>query len=707
MRTFSFARDEIHGPRAAEPAITADLMGRFYVTTPIYYVNDVPHLGNAYTTIVADTLRRFHGVVGDETFMLTGTDEHGQKIERQAKEAGLAPKAFTDGFSQRFREAWPKLEVLADRFIRTTDADHEAFVVDLWKKIAERRDESGQSDLYEGEYEGWYCVGCESLKTEKELEQPGNICPLHKRPVERVKERSYFFRLSRWEKPLLDFYARHPNFIQPESRRNEVLSFVEGGLKDLSVSRTTFTWGIPVPGNADHVMYVWFDALANYRSALGSGDTARFWAPNGQVVHLVGKDILRFHAIFWPAFLLSAGYTEEELPNVVFAHGFLTVDGQKMSKSLRNTVDPLRLASELGPDVLRYHLLRAIAFGQDGDFDHKALLERYNADLGKNLGNLLSRVLGLCTKLTGGKHPADDIATDTPLEAELFDRYEAHVQAARDAWLAIAPHVALEQTMALSSTANQYVDRAAPWAAAKSGDDARVRKILSRLLRVLEALSVMIWPAMPEKSDAMRAQLGLPPLAPEKGKDLWPTKMPPVHADLALAPAGPLFPTLDDDAQKKLLDKLVPKIDAAETAKDGGAKNGGAAKGDGAKAESGEAGATIDYDTFAKTDLRVGLVTSAEKVPKKDKLLRLRVDLGEAEPRTIVAGLALSFSPEALVGKKVLVVANLAPREFGSADFGAGKEKLVSHGMLLASGPSEDLRLATIDGDAAPGSRLK
>lgn len=679
--------------------LNAARMGRFFVTTPIYYVNDVPHLGTAYTTIAADALRRFHALLGDETFLLTGTDEHGQKIERQAKEEGLDPKAFTDRISARFREAWPNLQVEANRFIRTTDPDHEAFVQELWKKIADTRDANGQSDLYEGEYEGWYCVGCESLKTEKELEQPGNICPLHKKPVERVKEQSYFFRLSKWEKPLLDFYERHPEFIQPESRRNEVISFVEGGLKDLSVSRTTFTWGIPVPSNPAHVMYVWFDALANYRSALGSGELTRFWPPKGNVVHLVGKDILRFHAVYWPAFLLSAGYTEDELPNVVFAHGFLTVDGQKMSKSLRNAVDPLKLAKELGSDALRYHLLRAIAFGQDGDFDHHALLERYNADLGKNLGNLLSRVLGLCAKLTEGKHPADDVATGGPLESELYERYENHVQAAHDAWLGLSPHVALEQTMALSSAANQYIDRAAPWTAAKTGDTKRLHKILSRLLRVLEALSVMIWPAMPDKSAAMRAQLGLPPVTTEMGKTLWPVKMPKIHDGHALAPSGPLFPTLDDEAQKKLLEKLLPKVEVAAAP----AKTAAPA----AKSEGEGAPATIDYDTFARTDLRVGVVVTAEKVPKKDKLLRLSVDLGEATNRTIVAGLALSFTPEALVGRKVIVVANLAPREFGSADFGQGKEKLVSHGMLLASGPSEDLRLATIDGDAAPGSRLK
>lgn len=656
-------------------------MGRFYVTTPIYYVNDVPHLGTAYTTIIADALRRFHLLVGDETFMLTGTDEHGQKIERVAKEEGLEPKAFTDKISARFREAWPKLDVAYDRFIRTTDDDHEAFVKELWKKI------EASGDLYEADYEDWYCVGCESYKTEKELEQPGNICPLHKKPVERVKERTYFFKLSKWEEPLLGFYERHPEFIQPETRRNEVLSFVKSGLKDLSCSRTSFSWGIPVPGNAKHVMYVWFDALTNYRSALGHGDLTRFWAPSGRVVHLVGKDILRFHAVFWPAFLLAAGYREEELPHVVYAHGFLTIDGQKMSKALRNAVDPLKIAGELGADVLRYNLLRAVAFGQDGDFDHAALLERYNADLGKNLGNLLSRVLGLCTKMTDGKHPDDDPATDTALETELFATYDAAVSAARKGWAELAPHLALESTWKVSSAANQYVDRAAPWTEAKNGNTARVNKILSRLLRILEALSVMIWPAMPKKSDEMRLQLGLQPVRPGIGIDIWPQRMPSIRAGLPLAPAGPLFPTFDDKAQAKILEKLVPPKDKEETPKV-----------EAPPPAANDDAATIGYDDFAKVDLRVGLVRTCEKVPKKDRLLRLTVDVGEPEPRTIVAGLALSFTPEQLVGRKVVVVANLAPREFGKG--------LVSHGMLLATGPSENLILATVDGDAAPGARL-
>lgn len=651
----------------------------FYVTTPIYYVNDVPHLGTAYTTIVADALRRFHALVGDDARMLTGTDEHGEKIEEEAGKRGTSPRAFVDEMSARFRDAWPKLDVAANDFIRTTDPRHESFCIELWKEIEKR------GDLYEGEYEGWYCVGCEGFKTEKEL-LPGNVCPLHLKPVERLKEKTFFFRLSKYQAPLLALYEKRPGFIEPQTRRNEVLSFVKSGLVDLSVSRTTFAWGIPAPGHPGHVMYVWFDALSNYVSALG-GPKSKYWPPNGHALHLVGKDILRFHTVYWPAFLLAAGYGEDALPSQVFAHGFLTVDGQKMSKTLRNSVDPLRLAKELGPDTLRYYLLRAIAFGQDGDFDHAALIERYNADLGKNLGNLLNRVLGLVGKTSAGKTPA--MGERGPLEDELVRALDAGVRAAREAWSEVAPHRALEATLGVCSAANLYVNSAAPWAPANA---ARVGTILATLLEVLRAVSVMIWPAMPAKSDAMRAQLGLPPVAPALGKDGWPAGFAPRAADEALSSGAPLFPTFDKDQEKELLAKLAPPKPAAE-----GPAGAAAAASPEAPAE--QIAATIAYDQFAAVDLRVGLVTAAEKVPKKDKLLKLTVDLGEPAPRTIIAGLALTFAPEALVGRRVAVVANLAPRDFGKG--------LVSHGMLLAAGPSEALHLATIDESVAPGTRLK
>ncbi len=668
------------------------MSGRFYVTTPIYYVNDVPHLGTAYTTVTADALRRYHLLAGDETRMLTGTDEHGQKIQEAAAARGQAPQAFVDEVSARFRDAWPQLSVAADDFIRTTEPRHTAWVQELWKKI------DAKGGLYLGQYDEWYCVGCESYKTEKEL-LPGNVCAIHLKPVERVQEPSYFFRLSAWEKPLLDLYERHPDFIQPESRRNEVISFVQSGLRDLSVSRTSFQWGIPAPGDDKHIMYVWFDALANYRSALGDDPAlTKFWPPGGRLVHLVGKDILRFHAIYWPAFLLAAGYPEEALPSQVFAHGFLTVDGQKMSKSLRNAVDPLNLAKELGPDVLRYYLLRAISLGQDGDFDHKGLLERYNADLGKNIGNLLSRVLGLCSRYPADRgtprreeSAAGGLAEEA--DAELIRSANEALAKARTGWEEIAPHRALEAATELSSAGNLYVDRAQPWALAKGEKWERLAEVLAALLGVLEALSVLVWPAMPGKSDEMRRQLGLVPLAPATGRDLFPRTFAARTSAAPLAAPTPLFPTFDKAAEAALLAKLMPPPTAETNDKPATAAAAVADAGSPVSAPQ------VSYDNFAKVDLRVGLVTAAEKVPKKDKLLKLAVDVGEATPRQIVAGLALSFAPDALVGRRVIVVANLAPRDFGKG--------LVSHGMLLATGPSEALLLASAPDDAAPGARLK
>jgi methionyl-tRNA synthetase len=668
---------------------------RFYVTTPIYYVNDVPHLGHAYTSVATDAFRRYNLLRGRESRMLTGTDEHGLKIERAS--AGTTPLAFADEMSARFRAIWPLLLVEPDDFIRTTEERHIKLVQEIWRRIDAR------GGLYLGEYEDWYCVDCESYKTEKEL-LPGNVCPIHKKPVEKLKEPTYFFKLSSYEKPLLDFYARHPSFIEPESRRNEVISFVQSGLKDLSVSRTSFTWGIPVPDSPrgdtprtpgpKHIMFVWFDALANYWTALGpEGDPLRrFWpkANNGtRAVHVVGKDILRFHAVYWPAFLLAAGFGEDELPSQVFAHGFLTVDGEKMSKSLRNGVDPIRVAKELGPDVLRYQLLRAIAFGQDGDFDHAAMLERYNADLGKNLGNLLQRTLGLTTKLCEGRAPS---VPREELDDALFSSVLTEAErGAAEHWEKLEPHRALEATWMISALANQYVDHAAPWAAAKAGDERRVQIILASLLEVLGHLSVMIWPAMPTKSDAMRAQLGLPPIRPSVGVDLWPgsaeTKT--AFRGERLGIAAPLFPTFDPPAVQALLDKLVPKP-LPEAAAPAAAS---------AQAVASGPPGQVTYDQFAALDLRIGVILTCEKVPKKDKLLRLSVELGEPVPRQIVAGLARTFAPEALVGKTVVVVANLAPRDFGKG--------LVSHGMLLATGPEDTLLLATVAGDPKPGMRLK
>jgi methionyl-tRNA synthetase len=660
---------------------------RFYITTPIYYLNAAPHLGTAYSTFAADTLARYHRLRGHDTHFLTGTDEHGQKIVEAATAQGLEPQAYVDRMSALFRDAWPQLGIVPDDFIRTTEPRHIARVQELWNRIAR------SGDIYLGEFEGWYCVADESFYTEKEL--VNGMSPTG-RPVEWVKESSYFFRLSKYTDRLLDFYERNPGFIEPETRLNEVRSFVKGGLKDLSVSRTSFTWGIPVPGDPKHVMYVWFDALSNYWSALGDegNPLRRFWPAD---VHLVGKEISRFHAVYWPAFLMAAGLTDDQLPRQVYAHGWLTVNGAKMSKATGNVLDPLPIAKEVGADALRYYLLRAVAFGQDGDFSHQDLLTRINTELGNDFGNLLNRTLGLLAKNTGGLTPTT--GPDTELETALHAAAHTAATKAAHELDELAPHRALDAIWAFCREANGYVDRAAPWKELKAGNKARVETILGNLLEACRVLSVLVAPFLPSKAVAMRDQLGLPQLVAAIDNDQWPFTWNSRPAGEHLSLGEPLFPRLDEDRQKAILELLVPKPPVVEAP--------AAVAAPGAAAPAGEAGAKaadallppVTYDQFATTDLRVGLVVSAERVPRKDKLLDLRVDVGEAAPRRIVAGLALSFKPEDLVGRRVIVVANLAPRDFGKG--------LISHGMLLATGPSEALSLVSVDERAAPGSKVK
>ncbi|WP_438026582.1 methionine--tRNA ligase [Sorangium sp. So ce233] len=697
------------------------MASRFYVTTPIYYINDVPHLGTAYTTIAADVLCRYHRLRGHESRMLTGTDEHGLKIQRAAEARGIAPGAHADEIAAAFRATWPKLGCAPDDFIRTSEPRHKKGVQELWRRIQAR------GDIYLGHYEGLYCVGCEAYYTEKDLQQPGNICPLHNRPAESVKEESYFFRLSSYADALLDFYKRNPTFVQPASRLNEVTSFVREGLQDLSVSRTTFQWGIPVPDDPKHVMYVWFDALANYMTALREPeDNTRFWPAD---VHLVGKDILRFHAVYWPAFLLSAGYSEAELPRQVFAHGFLTYSGQKMSKTLRNTISPVEVADAIseaaaaalpggpaaaagappvGVDVVRYCLMRAISFGQDGDFGLQDVLSRYASELGNALGNLLNRVLPFAEEVPEKGEPG-------PLEAEVASAQRQASSAATAAFDANQPTRALDAIWTAIAAANLYVDKAAPWAA-KKADPRRLGTIIATLIEQLEAISVMISPVMPVVADRMRDQLGLPPIAPEVGHDQWPFNPPVRKPGGKLRRGSPIFPRLEKATEAELLARFAPPpTDAAPPQPDAGATPAPEAKAapaasappaaDAAPEAAGGAGAPaasarqskapVAFDDFAKLDLRIGLVTSAERVKKKDRLLDLRVDTGDGAPRRIISGIAASYAPEELVGKRVVVICNLLPRDFGKG--------LVSEGMLLTAEVEGRVRTITVE-DAAPGT---
>jgi len=472
----------------------------FYVTTPIYYVNDVPHIGHAYTTIAADVIARFNRLQGNNVFFLTGTDEHGQKIERTAESNGEKPIELADRVVERFQNLSDALNITNDDFIRTTEKRHKSAVEEIFRRI----EESG--DIYLSEYEGWYDVRNEAFITETQYEEIMGL-PEEKRPtIEKVKEESYFFRLSKYQDPLLEYYKEHPEFVQPNYRLNEVTRFVEGGLKDLSVSRTTFTWGIPVPGNSKHVIYVWFDALTNYLTGVGFPSDERMFNENWPAdVHLVGKDILRFHAVYWPAFLMSAGLP---LPKKVFAHGWWTVEGEKMSKSVGNVVDPYQVVEEFGADVFRYFLLREIPFGQDGDFSKNAIIARVNGELANGLGNLVSRTLGMIEKYfdavvpePGGLKMEDESVRDKALST---------IELVENEMNEIAFHKALVSLWDFIGDVNKYVDESAPWTLAKEKNEERLGTVLWTIVQAIGAVTILIYPFMPESAEKIWERLGCP-----------------------------------------------------------------------------------------------------------------------------------------------------------------------------------------------------
>ncbi|SRR5579884_529878 len=469
----------------------------FYVTTPIYYVNDVPHIGHAYTTIAADVIARFRRLIGDRTFFLTGTDEHGQKIERVATASGERPIELADRVVLRFKGLWERLNITNDDFIRTTEERHKRGVIELFRRIQEK------GDIYIGEYEDWYCVFDETFWTETQLEGK-RICPDCGRPLERLKEESYFFRLSKYEKPLLEFYEKNPDFVQPPFRKNEVVSFVRGGLRDLSISRTSFSWGIPVPGDPRHVIYVWFDALTNYITATGfPDDMERFnktWPAN---IHLVGKDILRFHAIYWPAFLMSAGLP---LPLHVFAHGWWTIEGEKMSKSKGNVVDPYVIVDEFGADALRFFLLREVPFGLDGDFSRSALIGRINGDLANGLGNLVSRSLGMIEKYSEGRVPEPD--SFEPPDEDVRERALYTARQLEEAMNEVAFHKSLGAVWDFIAFVNKYVDESAPWALQKAGKRERLNTVLWTLVESIRVITILVYPFIPKSAEEIWKKIG-------------------------------------------------------------------------------------------------------------------------------------------------------------------------------------------------------
>jgi methionyl-tRNA synthetase len=638
---------------------------KYYITTPIYYVNAAPHIGHTYTTIAADAVKRFKIMEGYDARLTTGTDEHGQKIERAAAAAGKSPREFTDTVSDEFRAQWQTLGLGIDYFQRTTSPDHAEVVADLFRRCL------GNGYIYKGSYTGQYCVFDELYVNDA---KPGDPCPDCGRPTETVTEENYFFKLSEFKDKLLDLYESRPEFIQPETRRNEVIAFVKQGLADLSISRTTIKWGIPLPVEGNHVFYVWFDALTTYMSAVAGKD---LWPAD---LHLIGKEIVRFHAIYWPAFLMAAGLP---LPGRVFAHGWLLFENDKMSKSRGNIVRATPISEVMGFDALRYFLLREVVFGKDGSFSYDALVGRYNSDLANGLGNLVSRTLSMLWQYRKGvvppKSQLDGVDETIAQTRALYDTFEFSK--------------ALETVWALIARLDGLIVAEQPWKLAKQQDadaQARLDAVLYTAAESLRIIAALIYPVIPSSAEKIWRMLGLAdPIDGVRFDTLaWGGLQPGQQVEQVVA----LYPRIDAAAAIAKMQELEQK----ETARQNellGKKTEPERKPVAPLADP------ISIDDFAKVDLRVGEVKTAQAVKGADKLLHLTVDIGEPQPRSIVAGIAKAYKPEDLVGRKVVIVANLEPRKLRGIE---------SQGMIVAASLEGDLPvLAGFHEPIQPGARLK